>query len=478
MTSDRASTASAYAAALSLLAPIVWASPSAAAAKPTPRPSVVVIVADDLGYADVGADGAKAFPTPHIDRLAREGIRFTDGYATASVCSPSRAGFHTGRYQARFGQDFNPALRETPEVSLPTSETTLAQRARSQGYVTGLIGKWHLGTQAGYHPMDRGYDEYFGFASSAVYLPALAPGDGRYLVPGERERAQRRQGFMRGRQALEEGGFLTDIVTREAVDFIGRHAADPFFLVVTHHAPHVPIEAPAAVMQRVAAIEDPALRTYAAMILSLDDSVGAILRALETHGRDRDTLVVFFSDNGCPEYLRGTCSNGEVSGFKRDLREGGVRIPMFWRWPGTLPAGRTVATPITTLDAMVSALSVTGADLGAAPRLDGRDLLPALRAGGSPTAVPLFWRAGDNLVVRDGRWKLWQAKRPEGGRVDLLFDLIADPGEQRNLAAAKPDEVSRLSGLLQDFQRGNVPPRWEPRRDVVDIAGQRIELAF
>jgi len=442
------------------------------------RPNVVVIVADDLGYRDVGAYGAKAFATPNIDRLASEGIRFSDGYVTASICSPSRAGFHTGRYQARFGQDFNPRLRETPEFSLPASEVTIAQRAKQQGYVTGLVGKWHLGTQTGYHPMDRGYDEYFGFASAAVYLPQLGPDDGRYLVEGENVRAQRRQGFTRDRQPIDEAGFLTEIVTREAIDFIDRHAEDPFFLVVTHHAPHVPIEAPAAYMRRLAHISDPALRTYGAMIVSLDDSVGEILGALQRKNLTDKTLVIFFSDNGCPHYLAGTCSNGMFSGFKRDLRDGGVRVPMIWRQPGVLAAGRVVSTPMNSLDAMVSALSITGANLSAAPRLDGRNLLPELAAGRDPKTAPIFWRAGDNIAVRDGRWKLWQAREPGGGRRDLLFDLMIDPAETTNLAANNPQVRSRLSARLAEFEQGNIAPRWQARTAVVDIAGQKIELTF
>jgi arylsulfatase A-like enzyme len=385
-------------------------------AQTTRKPNVVIILADDLGYGDVGAYGSKIVPTPHIDRLARAGVRFTKGYVTASICSPSRAALMTGRYQARFGHDFNPTMRDPQIASLPAAEKTIAERMRAAGYRTGLIGKWHLGLEGAYHPLARGFAEFWGYQSEAAFIQREQPGDEK--VPLPTLNIERRNRYFRGREPLEDDGYLTEVTTREALSFIDRNKAQPFFLLVTHHAPHVPLEATKQYLDRVKHISDKGQRVYAAMVAALDDGVGAIVSKLDELKLAQDTLVVFLSDNGCASYVNGACTNAPLNGFKRDQLEGGIRVPMIARWPGQLKAGVDYAAPVISLDLMATALALGSADLKSAP-LDGVDLMPYLtgKAQGAPHQY-LFWRAE---------------------RITLCARVIGSCGQhKRRAAAARP----------------------------------------
>lgn len=445
------------------------------AAQPAARPNVLIIVADDLGWGDVGAFGNREIPTPHIDRLASQGMRLTSAYATAAVCSPSRAGFFTGRYQARFGHDFNPAGIELPLASLPLTEKTVADRMRAAGYRTGLVGKWHLGGGTGeFNPVARGFDEFFGYVSAAAFITRPEPGDETVELPGEPPLRSNR--FFRNRGPVQAEGYLTEIETREALAFLDRNHDKPFFLTVTYHAPHVPLQATRKYIERVRHIQDPARRVYAAMIAALDDGVGDLMKKLEDLKLARNTLVVFTSDNGCARYLpAGTCSNGPLHGFKRDHLEGGIRIPAIVRYPG-LKAGSEYREPVFTMDFAATALRLAGGDL---QQLDGRDLMPFLT--GKATGAPhqhLFWRAGANYAVHGGDWKLWVVDSPAGEPETFLFNLKTDPKEATNLALERPDVASRLKQAYQTWNRGNPPPRYAGRSAEIDVGGKRVKVTF
>lgn len=401
------------------------ASATPARAAEPPRPNVVLILADDLGYGDVGFLGCQDIPTPHMDQLARDGVRFANGYVCSAVCAPSRAGLLTGRQPARLGITAN-------HQPLPPGEITLASELKEQGYATALIGKWHLGGAEHEHPLRRGFDEFYGFLGYGI----------SYFQPE---------------------GYYTDVLTDKAVDFIDRHRKEPFFLYLAYNAPHAPMEASAKYLDRVAGIKDPMRRVNAAMISALDDGIGRVLAALDEHALASNTLVVFLSDNGAkidypghPDFRGQGASNGPLRAGKYWIYEGGVRVPFVMRWPGVLPGGSVYEPLVSSLDLFPSILAAAGRSLRTDREYDGVNLLPELRktfTNEKPRA--LAWRADSELVnarrpwvsIRHADWKLHLYQR-DGGETVELFNLASDPGETHNLAADRPEVVRELRATL------------------------------
>lgn len=419
---------------------------------PRRRPNIVLIVSDDQGYAEMSCQGGDV-PTPRLDALAASGVRCTAGYVVSPFCSPSRAGFLTGRYPQRFGHEMNPVEKtnDLPYVGLPVGEKTLADRLKAGGYRTGMVGKWHLGNHPPFHPLERGFEEFFGF---------LREGHS-YLLPHDRTlnhfrtrepEYDRLNPILRGREEVSESEYLTSAFAREATGFIDRHAEHPFFLYVPFNAPHSPMQATPEQYGRAAAIQNPHRRVWAAMIASMDEAVGAILDSLRRHGLERDTLVLFLSDNGGPTQEL-TSRNDPFSGGKGSLREGGVRIPFIASWPGRILPG-VHARPVSSLDLLPTALAAAG--LPPAEGVDGLDLLPQFRGSPGEDRV-FFWRMGAARAVREGRWKLLRER--ENGPT-LLFDLDQDAPEAHDLASAHPDRVRALGEQLGRWETRLVPPRW------------------
>ena len=430
------------------------------------RPNILVIVADDLGYSDVGFQGARDIPTPHLDRLAASGIRCTDGYVSYPVCSPSRAGLITGRYQQRFGYEFNPKWDATAAThGLPLSEATLADSLRSAGYTTGAIGKWHLGAHPQFHPNRRGFDDFFGFlGGDHRYLPgsaveveigagkkAASSGDAEHTSP-----------LLRNSTEVPEVGELTTRLGEEATASITRYAKDPkpWFLYLAFNAPHTPMQARADQLARFASITDERRRTYAAMVATVDEAVGRILGALDATGQRERTLIFFISDNGGPMTKRNANAsvNSPLRGQKGDVFEGGIRVPFIVAWPARIPAGRTYSQPVIALDILPTALAAAGATRDAKlAALDGVDLLPFLT--GKNTAAPhprLFWRmdAGEAFAVREGNWKWLRTYQ----NAPQLYDLSADLGETRDLASSRPEIAERLAAAAAEWNHGLIAP--------------------
>jgi len=440
---------------LALLAGCAAAAPDSPAA-PRRRPNILLLVADDQGYAEMGCQGGD-LPTPHLDALAASGVRCTAGYVVCPYCSPSRAGFLTGRYPQRFGHELNPVEKtnDLPYVGLPVEEKTLADRLRAGGYATGMVGKWHLGNHPPFHPQRRGFDEFFGFLREGHYY--LRPTDraANHFRPREPE-YDRLNPILRGTTEVPETDYLTDAFAREAISFIDRHAEQPFFLYVPFNAPHSPMQATMIEYERASDVTDPHRRVWAAMIASLDQAVGRILDAIRRHGLDRDTLVVFLSDNGGPT-KELTSRNDPFSGGKGSLREGGVRIPFIVSWPGHVAPG-VHARPVSSLDILPTALAAAG--LPPAPEADGLDLLPQFRNATGEDRV-LYWRMGGQRAVRHGRWKMLREK--EGSPV-RLFDLETDAPEAHDLASTQPDRLRDLEALYRGWDAGLVPSRWTNAR--------------
>ncbi len=435
---------------------------SAAEAQRRP-PNIVVIVTDDMGYADIGVQGSKDIPTPNIDALAKVGIRFTDAYVSGPYCSPTRAGLLTGRYPQRFGHEFNLDLSPAhSDFGLPLGETTMADRLNVAGYRTAVFGKWHLGSGDKFHPMARGFDEFFGFLGGGhSYLDAQAAS---------------RNPLLDGRKVLAETTYLTDAFADRAVDFIKRQKSQPFFLYLAFNAVHTPLQATSKYLARFTHIADEQRRTYAAMLSAMDDGIGKTLAALRAEGLEENTLIFFFNDNGGPT-MAGTAINGSsnapLRGSKRQTWEGGIRVVFIIRWKGHLAEGRTDTRPIIQLDVLPTALAAAGVKPQPQWKLDGVNLLPFLtgKMSGRPHEA-LYWRLGENMAIRKGDWKL--VKTSERPLQDLdpavpydlsgaeLYNLADDIGEKMNLAALHPEKVKELAAAWQRWNKGLAKPLWAP----------------
>lgn len=416
---------------------------AAAHAAEEKRPNILLIVADDLGYGELGLQGNNEIPTPHLDALAKNGVRFTNGYVSGTYCSPTRAGLLTGRYQQRFGHEFNPGPAEAGrKVGLSLEQRTIADRFKAAGYATGMFGKWHLGNQPEFHPLKRGFDEYYGFLGGAH----------SYVNVGKGPNA-----LLRGTEPVSEIDYTTDAFAREAVKFIEKNREKPWFVYLPFNAVHGPLEAPEKYLAKFAHIQDTKRRTYAAMEAALDDAVGTVIAKLDELKLEENTLIFFFSDNGGPT-AGNTSSNGPLRGFKAQVWEGGVRIPFVVQWKGKLPAGKTYDHPIIQLDIQPTALAAAGVEPSADAKFEGVNLLPYLT--GEKVEAPhqaLFWRFGQQRAVRSGEWKLVEA-----GQGVQLFNLTNDIGEKQDVAAEHPEKLKELEAAYAEWNKSNVEPAWRP----------------
>jgi arylsulfatase A-like enzyme len=407
------------------------------------RPNVVLIVTDDVGYGDLSSYGAPDIRTPNLDRLARQGVRFTDFHSNASTCTPTRAGLITGRYQQRYGLEapLGGVTTADSAAGLVATGRSLPQLLRNAGYATALIGKWHLGYRAASSPTAHGFAYFFGFKSGYIDYYAHTDGAGR-------------PDLFENDAPVQASGYMTDLITERTMRFVREHAGVPFFVEVAYNAGHWPYQRPdrpstARDNARHLMPYDSATGTradYAAMIERADAGVGRLLALLDSLGLARNTLVIFTNDNG-GEWLS---RNAPLFHRKWTLWEGGIRVPTIIRWPGHVAAGRVTGQVGITMDLTASILAATGAAVPAGTDLEGMDLMPLLSGGAREVERTLFWRvpALKQRAVRSGDWKL-----VVDGPSALLFDVRHDVGERNDLAAARPDVAARLWALLRAWEQ-------------------------
>ncbi|MGI8981140.1 MAG: sulfatase family protein [Pirellulaceae bacterium] len=431
-----------------------------AADTPAKKPNIIIFLADDLGYGELGMQGNKEIPTPHIDSIAKAGVRFTSGYVSGPYCSPTRAGLMTGRYQTRFGHEFNEGAA-TPGGSpfgLPLTEKTIANRFKEMGYATCAIGKWHLGRQPEFFPMHRGFDEFFGTVANSSFLNPQNFIDSR-----------------KGGQVTpikDDTFYTTDAYRERAVDWIEKHKDQPYLLYLPFNAQHAPLQATEKYLARHAGIADEKRRIFAAMMSAMDDAIGAVLQKVRDLGQEENTLIFFLADNGGPT-SQTTSKNTPLRGNKATTWEGGVRVPFAAQWKGHIPAGRTFDQPIIQLDILPTAISAAGGKIDPEWKLDGVNLLPHLtgEVDGNlgrlkPPHEALYWRFGQQWAVRHGDWKLVVSNEPmNAARKDKpasLFNLAEDISESKDLAADQPEKVKELRALWEKWNAELQPPRWLP----------------
>jgi arylsulfatase A-like enzyme len=434
------------------------------------RPNIVMIVADDLGYADLSCYGQADYRTPHLDRLAAEGARFTQGYANSCLCTNTRVALMTGRYQYRFtlgiAEPLRHADRHAPGMCLPADHPTLPGLLQAAGYSTALIGKWHLGVVPQHGPLRSGYETFFGISGGhAGYYTHLGEGGDPDLHEGE--------------VTIEREGYLTDLLSQRAEDHLRERAASdrPFFISLHYTAPHWPWSAPsdaeasrareAKVLARHLSHDGGSPRIYAEMVTTMDAGIGRVLDALRASGVERDTLVIFTSDNGGERYA----NNWPFVGRKRDLLEGGLRVPLIVRWPTRVDGGRVAGQVAISMDLTATCLAAAGVAMPADTPLDGIDLLPAASGAAADVERSLFWRMKDprQRALRDGRWKYLHID----GR-DHLFDLEIDCRERQDFAEQEPGRLAAMRARWQDWSDTMLPmPEDAPLGRLIDLASMR-----
>jgi arylsulfatase A-like enzyme len=402
------------------------------------RPNIVFILADDLGYADVSCYGQRDYTTPNVDRLAIEGLRFTQAYSNSANCSPTRTGLITGRYQTRLPVGLEePINAGTPKnIGLPPSHPTLPSLLKKAAYGTSLVGKWHLGFLPDYSPLKSGYDRFFGiFSGAADYF--------NHGFDAARSGAEAGQLYEQ-EVPVERHGYMTNLLGDRAVETIEGYARakEPFLLSLHFTAPHWPWEGPddepeSKRIRNIFHRDGGTQKTYATMVQSLDSNIGRVLQALDVHGLSANTIVVFTSDNGGERFSK----TWPFTGMKGELLEGGLRIPAIARWPGRIPAGAVSEQVMISMDWMPTLLAAAGTETDPAYPPDGDNLLPVLTGRASPHPRKLFWRfkAGEQRAVRDGDWKYLQIAGNE-----FLFDVVKDPRERANLKDRHKDAFDRL----------------------------------
>lgn len=411
------------------------------------RPNILIFLCDDTGWGEFGFQGNKQIPTPNIDSIATGGMRFTQGYVSGPYCSPTRAGLMTGRYQTRFGHEFNSAA--SPKLGLSLKEKTIADHFKGLGYATAAVGKWHLGGSLEHRPTARGFDEFYGTLANTPFLKPNQFVDSRksneVSPPGEAD------------------FYTTDAYAARAADFIEKSKGKPWLLYVPFNAQHAPLEAPKKYLDRFPTIEDGNRRTFAAMMSAMDDAVGKVLAKVREIGQEENTLVFFLSDNGGP--TRSTTSqNGGLRGFKSTTWEGGVRVPFAMQWKGRIPAGKVYEFPIIQLDILPTALAAAGQEIKSEWKLDGVNLLPYLTGQNSGRPhESLYWRFGEQWAIRHGDFKLVKGN---GAPSPMLIDLSKDIAEETDLSAGNPQKVKELQALYDKWnaeQAAPLSPKEKPK---------------
>ncbi|MCY1720272.1 sulfatase-like hydrolase/transferase [Prolixibacteraceae bacterium Z1-6] len=437
------------------------------------QPNLIIILADDLGYADVGFNGCSDIPTPHIDKIAEGGVTFTNGYVSYCVCGPSRAGLITGRYQDRFGFSRNPLFAPNDaEMGLPLSEETLADVLGRAGYKSLAIGKWHLGAHELLHPLKRGFTDFYGFLSGGHrYFPEEITLEDPYEAKEQFDGYKTK--LLRNYDREELNEYLTDALSKEAVAYIEKNKDNPFFIYLAYNAPHTPLQATKKYLDRFDHISNKKRKTYAAMVSAMDDGVGTILTKLDELDLSDNTIVVFLSDNGGPENHNAS-DNGLLRGQKGDLFEGGIHVPFAIKWPAKIPDGMVYDQPVISLDLFATAIAQTEKPVMLKNPLDGVNLIPFLT--GEKKNQPhdyLFWRKFDaeNYAVRNGSDKLFLEEKTNKA---MLFNLDEDISEENDISAEKAQNVNKLKedidkwenemkapifmGLMQDTEYNELYP--------------------